>query len=324
MRPLEAHMPPSLIFQGIAVSELLAAGMFILTSKPETHRTTIFRMSCIAWVLVVVVTAIDIAILDFFVSPYPLADKFWHPKMVMSSFAVGLINDFVMLALFIIRLRIFYRDNSLVFWGLVFLGCMSMIIVLPGDYISIAANIDVLNGKYAFFTDSPNMAFANVLFAVSNTAKGLFSALSSMAFLWAIGKGLGFSKKGFLYEIMLNHDGLRFLVIIGLNFTVVLFTLLAYLNGYNYITYCAWYLPSLISSVEVRTFLIASYVAPRDIIERNRLGLTATSPISGSQIRSYNNGNSFHNKQSHSKEEAKRSRYDIELEEQRKDTVRYF
>ncbi|KAL2912541.1 hypothetical protein HK105_207939 [Polyrhizophydium stewartii] len=295
MRDLMAHLTPSLIFQGIAISELLAAGMFMITSKPESRGSAIFRLSVVGWVFVVVMTAIDIGIMDYFTSPYPLADPFWHPKMVLSNFGLGLLNDWVMLALFVIRLRVFYRDSPLTTWGLTFLGAASMITLLPGDYIALMANIKVFQGKIAVFTDDPDMLLANVFFAAGNIGKSAFSALSSMAFLWAIGKGLGFSKEGFLYEIMFNHDGLRFLVIIGLNMTLVLFTLLAYVNGYNYITYCSWYLPPLIASVEIHTFLITSYVAPRDIIERNRLGLTVTSPISGTHIRSYNSNNSYSN-----------------------------
>ncbi|KAL2912533.1 hypothetical protein HK105_204355 [Polyrhizophydium stewartii] len=323
MRILDAHKAPSLIFQGIGISELLAALMFMLTAKPETRRTAIFWLSAVAWVFITAALAIDVAILDYFTSPYDLADRHWHPKMVMSGFFTGFVGDLCLLALFIVRLRIFYR-NSFVLWLLAVLGTSAILIVLPADYIAIAANIEVINDRLDYFTNSPHIGLVNLLFTISHSTQCLFSALSSMAFLWAIGKGLGFSKKGFLYEVMFNHDGIRFIVIIGLNITVALFNLLAYFNGYDYINYCMWYLPTLVSSIELRTFLITSYVAPRDIIERNRLGITATSPIPASRMPSYNSNNSYNNQPVYSSEEAKRSRYDMELDQQRKDTVRYF
>nr|KAJ3403041.1 hypothetical protein HK105_004161 [Polyrhizophydium stewartii] len=306
-------MPPSLIFQGIALAELTAALMFMVTSKRESRKSAIFRLSCIAWVFVVVATALDIGILDFFVSPYPLPEKFWHPKMVLAGFFVGVCAELTMMALLLVRLNIFYGIKSPVFWLLLLIGFASVCFAIPGNYLAVLANVDVFEGKYAFFTDSPRMTPANALFGAARACEGLFSALSSMSFLWAIGKSLGFSKKGFLYEVMFNHDGVRFLVILGLNITITTFAITAYFRGYDYITYCSWYMTTLIYAIEIRTFLIASYVSTRDIIEKNRIGLTATSPISVSHIRSMS-----------ASEEAKRTRFDIELEEQRQGTVRYF
>ncbi|KAL2912532.1 hypothetical protein HK105_207930 [Polyrhizophydium stewartii] len=205
--------------------------MFMITAKAELRRAAIYWLSLACWVYVVVSLAINVAILDFF-------------------FAIGVVGDNLILALFLVRLRVFYRGNSFVFWGLTVLGVIASIVVQPANYISIAANVRVLNYELEYFTDDSRIE--------------------------AIGKNLGLSKQGFLYEIMMNHDGLRFLVIIGLNITLTAFNLHASFYGYNYITYCSWYLPILVQAIEIRTFQLASYEAPRELLNRSRQTFTPT------------------------------------------------
>ncbi|KAL2912531.1 hypothetical protein HK105_207929, partial [Polyrhizophydium stewartii] len=258
-----------------------AAGMFMITAKAELRRAAIYWLSLACWVYVVVSLAINIPV-------------HWHAKIVLSSFAIGVVGDNLILALFLVRLRVFYRGNSFVFWGLTVLGVIASIVVQPANYISIAANVRVLNYELEYFTDDSRIE--------------------------AIGKNLGLSKQGFLYEIMMNHDGLRFLVIIGLNITLTAFNLHASFYGYNYITYCSWYLIILVQAIEIRTFLIASYEAPRELLNRSRQTFTPT------EVRS--NPNQFGSRQYGSQPYSggsgtKHSQFEPEVEQQRRD-VRYF
>nr|KAJ3421684.1 hypothetical protein HK105_002708 [Polyrhizophydium stewartii] len=287
----------------------------MITAKPGARNSAIVWLSATAWVLAVAVLSIDVTILDYFISPYAHSGPYWHPKMVCAGFVLNPIALAVMLLLFMVRIRVFYQNSSPVFWLLLLLAIATFALSVLGSAWGIISDLDVFDGKIMIFTDSPHINMANAFFAACHAAEGLFSSLSSMAFLWSIGKSLGFSKQGFFYEVMFKHDGIRFIVIIILNLIVAGFAVDAYFTQFTYVTFTSWYMPPLIDAIEIRTFLITSYVSTRNIIQTKTVAQTGRRSDT-SDLRSAPSARS--------EEEQRRAYYEMQLEEQRKATVRHF
>ncbi|KAL2912538.1 hypothetical protein HK105_207942 [Polyrhizophydium stewartii] len=330
-RKFEAYLSPSIIFQGVALGELAGAASVMLRSKPESRRTPLFILSLVSWVVLVLIMSFDLSLLDWSISVFA-AEQNFHAKRAIAAFVMNLLGIVMMLLLFMVRLRVFHKNNSPTFWLLLLVALATLGFAVPATYLGVSMNQEVLDGKIPiFFLSSrievrPMARFAattianqkltfagqssNALFAATYSFVGVFSAACSIAFLWEIAKSLGFSKQGFLYEMMFKQDGARFIAILGLNAVIAGFAAHAYFHKFNYITYSAFYMPPMIYAFEVHTFLITSYVAPRKIIERKQRSDGNPRSITG--LRSFSNN------------EALRSRLDQELEQQRKGTVNYF
>nr|KAJ3421682.1 hypothetical protein HK105_002706 [Polyrhizophydium stewartii] len=280
-RTPSAHLAPSAVIIGVAFSELASAAQFMLCMRREVIGSAICILSLVAFVVVLAMASVEISLVDFLVSPYmpwtdsPLA---WQAKMTIAAFALNTLATALVqltldlqLLLFVARLRIFHRSDSSLLWILSFMAAGTFLFAAPANVINIICNIEVVQGRIKIFSQSSLIGLSNALFAATHTLEGIFSAACSATFLWEIGKALGFSKKEFALEILRRREGIRFIAILALNILISAFTLHAYVFGFTYITYVVYYLPVLIYSIEIHTFLIASYEAPREFIS-NRLG----------------------------------------------------
>ncbi|KAL2912539.1 hypothetical protein HK105_207941 [Polyrhizophydium stewartii] len=310
-RAFDAHLSPSIMFQGLALAELTSAGMFMLKARPDARRSPLFLVSMAAWVVVAAATVMSIAIIDWSASPF-VTETGWHARRVIAAFVLNAVAVAMVLVLFMMRIRIFHQNKSPTFWLLLLLAITTMGFTVPATVIGVQANMEVLDGKIAIFYQSSRLETANALFSASYSLNGLFSALSSMAFLWEIGSSLGFSTQGFVTEILFNHDGVRFVVIFALNAVIAGFAVHAYINKFTYVTYTAFYMPTLIYATEIHTFLLTSYVAPREIIEKARAGAAAPTGMASAWPESL---------ELHSSEE-RRTRLEMEQDRMRSRTLR--
>ncbi|KAI8918113.1 hypothetical protein BC831DRAFT_392159, partial [Entophlyctis helioformis] len=241
-RQADAWKGPAVIFLGIALHDLASAGMFML-SRRESWRTPIFMLAFVCWVLCCVQTSLQIILIDFLVSQYAwLANKF--P-----------------------RLRVFHSGASPTFWSLFILALISIGFNLPANITGIMMNLEVIDGKIPVFQMSKMNGLNTFLFSIAHIAEGIFSALASIAFLWAIGTSLGLSKQDLLKQILVKHEGIRFIAIFGLNVILAAFALHAYLWDFNYVTQSAYYLAPWIYALEIHSFLLTSYVSARNMIK---------------------------------------------------------
>ncbi|KAL2916259.1 hypothetical protein HK105_204350 [Polyrhizophydium stewartii] len=282
-RDFTAFEPPAAIFVGIAFSELAAAGMFMIAARREAWRGTILRLALAAWVLAAAIACTDAVVLDFLISPYPVS-RDWHPKAVIAGMLFNLAITGVMLSLFIVRLRVFHQGRSPVFWGLLAVAVCTFVVSVPANIIGIMTNIEVIQGKVDRFSDSSLMGLSTALYAATHGLEGIFSAACSLVFLWAIGKGLGLSSRAFVSEVLLRHEGMRFMAILGLNLVVAGFAVDAFVRGaFTYVTYTSWFMTVMIYSIEINTFLLTSFVTSRDLITTRRHALEASAWSSHSQ-----------------------------------------
>ncbi|KAL2912535.1 hypothetical protein HK105_207933 [Polyrhizophydium stewartii] len=271
-RPLSAHIVPSAVMLGIAMCELVSILVFMIGSRRETWGTAICGLSVVGSVLVMTLVVVEASILDMIVSPYaPATDTpvVWQAKMTIAGFAVNILATLVMLGLFLARLRVFHRKGSRLFVLMAFVALATFLFSVPANVVAIITNLEVIQGKAKTFAQSSWINISNALFAATHVLEGIFSAACSLSFLWAIGKALGLSKRDFMTEMARRREGVRFMIIFGLNLLVAAFTLHAYIFGYNYVTFTVYYAPVMIYAIEIHTFMIASYEAPREFIERN-------------------------------------------------------
>ncbi|KAL2916261.1 hypothetical protein HK105_204352 [Polyrhizophydium stewartii] len=268
-RVLTAYLPPSAIFMGIALHEAAAAFMFMFMSNADMWRKPIFVTCGLALLMLLANVLLDVAIIDWDISPYPVPAT-WHPTLTIAAFVANLATAVLVLSLFMMRLRLVHRGSSPTFWLLAFMCAATLCFLVSANVVAIMTNLEVIQGKIPTFTKSSLSDLSTALFAISHALEGLFSALSSIAFLWEIGSGLGFSSADFATKVLFEHDGMRFVVIFCLNITIAVMALHAYCFGFTYVTFTAFYMPALNYAIEIHTFLITSYVSTRNILQSAR------------------------------------------------------
>ncbi|KAL2912545.1 hypothetical protein HK105_207943 [Polyrhizophydium stewartii] len=310
---------------GVAVHEIASSAYFMLSARRDSWRAPIFRLCCVALVFVGVLTVLELSIIDWYISPYQQGDKFWHPKMVIAGFVCNTISMTLVpmqLVLFVVRLRVFHRGASPTFWGLSFVAFATFCFSVPANVVAIMTNLEARHAQVS-----------NALFAASHGLEGVFSAVCSVLFLWSIAKGLGISRKDFIWEIVIKHEGVRFACIFVLNIIIAGFAIHAYAHSFNYVTYTAFYMPPLIYAIEIHTFLLTSYRATREMLDNNRAD---TSTLSGN-MRRVGGGIAAIGTSGRApagaatvritpaiKNDHERTRLDAELDEQRRSTVMLF
>jgi hypothetical protein len=82
-----------------------------------------------------------------------------------------------------------------------------------------------------------------------------------------IGQGLGRSNRELFAKIVSEHEGIRFILIMLLNFLCAALGVTAILQGkHSNLTHTALYLPSWIYSLALYTFLQSSYVSAKKLV----------------------------------------------------------
>ncbi|OAJ42033.1 hypothetical protein BDEG_25540 [Batrachochytrium dendrobatidis JEL423] len=172
----------------------------------------------------------------------------------------------------VVRLRVFHSGSSLSLWLLSFIGFATFCFSVPANILGILSNVDVVADQSSIFFSSPLIGLTRELFAFTFVLQGLFTSLASISFLWSLCKSIGFTGKGFVYQVLLKREGPRFIVIFGLNIIVAGFAVHSFLYDPTHVTFSGWYMPPMIYAIEIYTFLLTSYVEPRSLLQQVQMG----------------------------------------------------
>ncbi|KAJ8323597.1 hypothetical protein O5D80_007907 [Batrachochytrium dendrobatidis] len=228
-RTLSAFATPSAIFLGIALHELISTFFFLVSASKTSWSTSLFQISVVAWSLCMLQSILQIVLLDYTISPYETAN---HSMAWVTIFAIcaNFLTSTSLLAVMVVRLRVFHSGSSL--------------------------------------SLCPLIGLTRELFAFTFVLQGLFTSLASISFLWSLCKSIGFTGKGFVYQVLLKREGPRFIVIFGLNIIVAGFAVHSFLYDPTHVTFSGWYMPPMIYAIEIYTFLLTSYVEPRSLLQQ--------------------------------------------------------
>ncbi|EGF77680.1 hypothetical protein BATDEDRAFT_27306 [Batrachochytrium dendrobatidis JAM81] len=250
-RTLSAFATPSAIFLGIALHELISTFFFLVSASKTSWSTSLFQISVVAWSLCMLQSILQIVLLDYTISPYETAN-----------------HSMAWLAVMVVRLRVFHSGSSLSLWLLSFIGFATFCFSVPANILGILSNVDVVADRSSIFFSSPLIGLTRELFAFTFVLQGLFTSLASISFLWSLCKSIGFTGKGFVYQVLLKREGPRFIVIFGLNIIVAGFAVHSFLYDPTHVTFSGWYMPPMIYAIEIYTFLLTSYVEPRSLLQQ--------------------------------------------------------
>ncbi|OAJ43375.1 hypothetical protein BDEG_26742 [Batrachochytrium dendrobatidis JEL423] len=266
-RTLSAFATPSAIFLGIALHELISTFFFLVSASKTSWSTSLFQISVVAWSLCMLQSILQIVLLDYTISPYETAN---HSMAWVTIFAIcaNFLTSTSLLAVMVVRLRVFHSGSSLSLWLLSFIGFATFCFSVPANILGILSNVDVVADRSSIFFSSPLIGLTRELFAFTFVLQGLFTLLASISFLWSLCKSIGFTGKGFVYQVLLKREGPRFIVIFGLNIIVAGFAVHSFLYDPTHITFSGWYMPPMIYAIEIYTFLLTSYVEPRSLLQQ--------------------------------------------------------
>lgn len=113
---------------------------------------------------------------------------------------------------------------------------------------------------------STNYSQHLLLGALYQLLEALFLFGTSILFMLNLGSGLGKSRSTLIREIFMVHEGVRFVLIMALNFVCAGTVLWAGFGRMDHITHASLYLPSWIYALALYTFLKSSYISAKKMI----------------------------------------------------------
>ncbi|KAL5040712.1 hypothetical protein RTP6_007695 [Batrachochytrium dendrobatidis] len=163
-RTLSAFATPSAIFLGIALHELISTFFFLVSASKTSWSTSLFQISVVAWSLCMLQSILQIVLLDYTISPYETAN---HSMAWVTIFAIcaNFLTSTSLLAVMVVRLRVFHSGSSLSLWLLSFIGFATFCFSVPANILGILSNVDVVADRSSIFFFSPLIGLTRELFA---------------------------------------------------------------------------------------------------------------------------------------------------------------
>ncbi|KAJ3272511.1 hypothetical protein HDV01_005462 [Terramyces sp. JEL0728] len=266
-----AYVTPAAIFLGLALHDIVSS-LYLLLSKVNTaYKTPIWRVASVTWIFMAIFFVCQFIILDYITSPYVVSNDFFGNLMMLNY----IFNYFVTVGVGIMlmtRIRVFYGRQSAVYIIMLILAVATFTLKGMGDTYGTIVGNDMRKNLYLQYESHPLYHYVPFYLAIGQAIEAVFATMGAVAFLYAIGNGVGQSKTKIITEIVIKEDGIRLFIIFCLEATIAVFGIMAWLNGgiFTYITHVGLYIPSFVYALQFYTFLQNSYVTAKSIIEKQQ------------------------------------------------------
>ncbi|KAI8907242.1 hypothetical protein EDD86DRAFT_209101 [Gorgonomyces haynaldii] len=217
----------SAVLHGVAYHEWFSC-LTMLLSKLTLDRNQIkrpvFLLSCVVMLTSILQLASLSNILDWFASPFPIngdvtlpVASSWYSNVSSFSYSITMISDILIILLLCVRLHGVFGWESSVFRA--FVGVSAIGIVL--HVVNLVIGVMVYSTGFLFASHSLFRSFTSIHCAVYFIDAAL-NFVGSLTFLWKLSEVLGLKSIKLGLEIIGNHDGPRYLIVIALNIFVII------------------------------------------------------------------------------------------------------
>jgi hypothetical protein len=292
VRQSNAYLSPAAIILGIAAHDIFSSVLLLQSKASDANRTMIWRVAVLSWMFLFGFFICQVMVVDWLTSPY-VVPNYWFGLMQLLNYLFNFLTTLGVGTMFLLRIRVFYGNRSKTY--LAMLGLFALVVIFKGlgDAFGMYVAYDVMKLRYLNYELHPRFLDIPRFMAVAHVAEAAFASVGSISFLYALGKGLGKSSEQIVYDIVLKHDGLRLLGIIGVDLLIAIFGVYNVLWETTFVTHVVFYLPTWAYAMQFGTFLQHSYIEARQIIEEH------TSSVKNSQNRSQIASGKFPEKQSY-------------------------
>ncbi|KAJ3304461.1 hypothetical protein HDV03_002805 [Kappamyces sp. JEL0829] len=258
----------SALFIGFGLHDALSSIHLLVTKARGASHTTIWRVSVVVWLFLMMLLLFQGIALDYYISPYA-SDNNWLGHILLWNFVFhGLVSIGVSIML-LLRIKFFYSAGSNLFRTMVLFGALFIIFNTAGDVVGIMTAINEWHHVYLAHDQDPLFWWSRASLAVGFCLEAVFTTIGSLGFLYAIAIGGGRSRLETLSRLIFQKDGIRLVAIVLVNFTIAILAIHSLVYGFNFINRACMYLPSWSYGLQFGTFVKDSYVSATKIVQEN-------------------------------------------------------
>ncbi|KAJ3272512.1 hypothetical protein HDV01_005463 [Terramyces sp. JEL0728] len=263
MRDESAYETPAAIFLGLGLYKLFES-FFLIASKTKSRHTPIYRVAVLSWLLLAAYVGCQIAILDYITSPYDSAPSLFGNLLVV-NFGFNLLTSIVIAIMFIMRIRVFYKDNLKFMVSMYALFSLIVAFKGTGGIVGVAVGFDVASLKYPYLTH-PLYHVIPFLLGFGQFFEAIFATVGSVGFLYALISNQDEAK--LFTDIIVKEDGIHFAFLLLVDWFIACFGIYSWAaGGYTYITHVGLYMGSYSFGLQLYIFLKNSYITPGQIFK---------------------------------------------------------
>ncbi|KAJ3274432.1 hypothetical protein HDV01_003036 [Terramyces sp. JEL0728] len=166
------------------------------------------------------------------------------------------------------RVKIFYAERKALYYGMVAFGIIVILLKGFGDFLGILVSYQTGLGQYASPMDHPYYRSIALVMAAATAFEAVYSALGSYLFISFL-LSASHSDSAIDKVRMVKEEVISLSVIM---FAELVMTILAIWVKFddNYISHVAFFMPSFVYALELKTFLALSYHSAKKIISAQK------------------------------------------------------
>jgi hypothetical protein len=264
-RQANAYVIPAAVILGLALHNCCSSAYLLARKSHSAGQGWIWILSVITLLFIFGFITVQFMILDFITSPYQVSPSF--PGLVqLLNYAFHLLSTIGISVVFMMRLSVFYDAKSKLMMVMGFLCLLVIASKIAGDGVGIKVSLSIMKNEYLRYNQHPLYPLGELILGLGAIADLLFDSLGSLGFLFALNQTK--SNKRFISDILLDHDGYRFVMIAVLHALITSFMLYSTMNNnvHTFITHTGLYIPSWVYALEMHAFLVTSYVTAKEIL----------------------------------------------------------
>ncbi|KAJ3323931.1 hypothetical protein HDV06_000907 [Boothiomyces sp. JEL0866] len=259
-----AFLTPATVLGGMAIHELISSFYILFTRKK--YATVTWVVSFITAVLLTGFVFLQLYILDYQISPYPVPN-YWYGLVSALNYAFAYIISVFIIGLLLHRVRVFYGKSAIITMSTVILGVLTLFVKGFASGVGAYIGYQIAINKYLSYSASPNNDLIYPTYAAACVIEaGLFIA-GSLSFLYVLSNSP--EKKWYKLWTYVSFDGgcSRIILIMVTNVILTVSAVSMASVGRNYINTVGLYIPSFLYGLELHSYLFVTYRTTQKIIE---------------------------------------------------------
>ncbi|KAJ3261538.1 hypothetical protein HK103_005376 [Boothiomyces macroporosus] len=259
-----AFLTPATVLGGMAIHELISSFYILFTRKK--YATVTWIISFITAVLLTGFVFLQLYILDYQISPYPVPN-YWYGLVSALNYTFAYIISVFIIGLLLHRVRVFYGKSAVITLATVILGVLTLFIKGFASGVGAFIGYQIAINKYLSYSASPNNDLIYPTYAAACVIEaGLFIA-GSFSFLYVL--SISPEKKWYKVWTYVSFDGgcSRIILIMITNVVLTISAVSMASSGRNYINTVGLYIPSFLYGLELHSYLFVTFRTTQKMIE---------------------------------------------------------
>jgi hypothetical protein len=261
-----AYLAPAAFLVGAAIPDL-GASFLLLASKSSSANSAIWRISVYTWASLAFFILAQFMISDYIASPY-IVPTWFVGTVVTANYIGNMLVTVGITTLLVLRIRIFYGKSHSFYNFMLISGATVILLKAWANGIGAYIGVQSAQGLYQNFKQHPLYKQISFWMAIAMAAEGLIAIVGTLSFISFL-SGNPIKNISKTQSTLIGKEIFRIVLIAVSNVICVGFGIWIIFDD-NYINHIAFYLPSLIYSLELYCFLDLSYNIARAIVSEQK------------------------------------------------------